>query len=444
MMVRVLSRPEEEIQQHAYSLQGKGNDYAPLLDLIGGKPLVLLGEATHGTHEFYAARAEITKHLILEGGLDAVAVEADWPSAYRLNRYVRGLGDDSSAQQALGDFKRFPLWMWRNTIIRDFIEWLRQYNQQQPPAQQVGFYGLDLYSLYDSIAVVLEYLQKVDPEAAEAARKAYGCLDHREDEQSYGSSVALGLRQSCEDEVLQQLLALRHNAWNYVQQNGMTAADEQFQAEQNARLIKNAEAYYRGMFNRRINTWNLRDRHMSDTLDELHQHLSAQLGRSARIAVWEHNSHLGDARATGMGAQGELNVGQLTRERHGDDCVLVGFTTYIGTVSAASYWDGPLERKPVQPALAESFEDLFHRTRLNRFLLIPRGKSAEVLKEQRLERAIGVLYLPETERASHYFYARMADQFDAVLHFDLTQALESLDTVSAWEIGEEETYPFGM
>ncbi|QBQ54978.1 erythromycin esterase family protein [Nitrosococcus wardiae] len=443
-MVGALSKPEDAIQQQAYPFQGKWDDYDPLMELIGDKSFILLGEATHGTHEFYATRAEITQRLILEQDLNAVAVEADWPSAYRLNRYVRGLGKDSSAQEAMSDFRRFPLWMWRNTVIHNFIEWLREYNQQCAPAQQVGFYGLDLYSLYESVAVVLDYLQKVDPEAAEEARKAYECLDHRGDEQRYGSGVMLGLRRSCEDEVVQQLIALRHNALDYVQRNGMAAADEQFQAEQNARLIKNAEAYYRGLFSRRVNTWNIRDQHMSNTLNELHQHLSAQAGRNARIAVWEHNSHLGDARATEMGRQGELNVGQLTRERHGSNCVLIGFTTYTGTVAAASSWDGPVERKLVRPALAESFEDLFHRTGLRRFLLIPCKGSAEVLREWHLERAIGVLYLPETERASHYFYARMADQFDAVLHFDQTQALEPLDTIAEWERGEEETYPFGV
>jgi erythromycin esterase-like protein len=246
--------------------------------LIGDKPIILLGEATHGTHEFYTTRVEITQRLIQEQDLKAVAVEADWPSAYRLNRYVRGLGNDQSVQEAMGDFKHFPLWMWCNTVIRDFIEWLREYNQRRVPAQQVGFYGLDLYSLYESIAAVLNYLQKVAPNAAEKAREAYGCLDHQGNEQHYRYSVIAGLRPSCKEEVVQQLIALRNNALDYVQRNGMAIADEQFQAEQNARLIKNAEAYYRGIFSGRVNTWNLRDQHMSDTLDELHRHLSTQWG----------------------------------------------------------------------------------------------------------------------------------------------------------------------
>ncbi len=443
-MSRIQTSLNDSLRKAALSLDNPPQDYAPLLNLAANKSFVLLGEATHGTHEFYETRVELTKRLIIDHGLSAIAIEGDWPSAYRVNRYVRWLGDDSSPEQALSDFTRFPLWMWRNRVIRDFVGWLREHNQGLPYEQQVGFYGLDMYSLYESVAAVLDYLDKVDPDAADAARQRYGCLDHVSSERHYGYGVTLGRRPSCEDEVVRQLMDIHQQADRYVAAGDPLAEDEQFQAEQNARLIQSAEAYYRQMFSSRVNTWNLRDTHMSDTLDLLHRHLSRRLGRSARIAVWEHNSHLGDARATEMGARGEHNVGQLTRERYGDDCCLIGFTTYKGSVTAASDWDGPAERKRVRPGLPGSIEEILSRLNRDRFWLPLRGDVAEALREPRLQRAIGVLYLPDTERASHYFRCRLADQFDAILHFEETRALEPLDPTSEWVRGEQETYPFGL
>lgn len=435
---------EDAIRKSAFVMRGEADDYAPLHRMLRNKSFVLLGEATHGTHDFYQARVDITKKLIMDHGLNAIAIEGDWPSAYRVNRYVRWLGNDRSADEALSDFRRFPMWMWRNTVIREFVDWLREHNRGLTPAQQVGFYGLDMYSLYESAAAVVQYLERVDPEAAEQARERYACLDQVNSERHYGYGVTLGRRSSCEDDVIRQLMDLRDKTFSYVKAGDMAAQDEQFQAEQNARLVQSAEAYYRNMFSSRINTWNLRDSHMSETLDQLHMYLSRQLGHSARIALWEHNSHLGDARATDMGKRGEHNVGQLCRERYASDCVLVGFTTYKGTVSAASEWDGPVELKRVRPALAGSVEEVLHQAHLERFILPLQGKMAEPLREARLERAIGVLYLPESERASHYFRCRLADQFDVVLHFDETRALEPLDETSEWVLGEEETYPFGL
>ena len=443
-MSRIQTNLNDSLRKAALSLDTPPQDYAPLLNLASNKSFVLLGEATHGTHEFYETRVELTKWLIIDHGLSAIAVEGDWPSAYRVNRYVRWLGDDGSPEQALCDFTRFPLWMWRNRVIRDFVGWLREHNHGLPYEQQVGFYGLDMYSLYESVAAVLDYLDKVDPEAADAARQRYGCLDHVSSERHYGYGVTLGRRPSCEDEVVRQLMDIHQKAGRYVEAGDPLAEDEQFQAEQNARLIQSAEAYYRQMFSSRVNTWNLRDTHMSDTLDLLHRHLSRRLGRSAKIAVWEHNSHLGAARATEMGARGEHNVGQLTRERYGDDCCLIGFTTYKGSVTAASEWDGPAERKRVRPGIPGSIEEILSRLNRDRFWLPLRGEIAEALREPRLQRAIGVLYLPDTERASHYFRCRLAEQFDAVLHFEETRALEPLDTTSEWVRGEQETYPFGL
>src|SRR5436305_5339513 len=387
----------DAVREAAQPLEGGARDYDPLLKLIGEARFCLLGEATHGTHEFYRERAEITKRLIKEKGFTAIAVEADWPDAFRVNRYVRGLSDDKSADEALGGFLRFPAWMWRNTVVLDFVEWLRDYNASLPAkAPRVGFYGLDLYSLYTSIEAVLGYLNKIDPEAAKRARYRYSCFEHfGEDTQAYGYAATFGLTESCKDEVLGQLIELRRRASDYASRDGHVAADDFFFTEQNARLVKNAEEYYRSMFRGRVSSWNLRDRHMAETLDALIHHLSAQ-GQPAKIVVWEHNSHLGDARATEMGESGELNVGQLVREKYGRASALVGFTTYKGTVRAASNGDEPAERKRVRPALSGSYEALFHDVGVPRFLLALRatGMAADIRRGPTLKRSIAVIHRP--------------------------------------------------
>lgn len=438
----------ELLCQAAHPLRNTQSDYDTLLDLVGDRRFVLIGEASHGTHEFYDHRARITQRLIREKGFHAVAVEADWPDAYRLNRYVCQAGADRNANEALADFERFPVWMWRNTVVHDFIEWLRKENEQRPQGSpHAGFYGLDLYSLNASIQAVLGYLDKVDPEGARRARFRYSCFDHYgEDTQAYGYAASFDLTQSCENDVIAQLMELQRRAMEYARRDGRVAADEFFYAEQNARLVKNAEQYYRSMFGGRVSSWNLRDKHMTETLDALAAHLDAQVGRS-KIVVWEHNSHLGDARATESADRGEWNVGQLVRERHGDDALLIGFTTYTGTVTAASDWDGPHERKRVRPGLPGSYESLFHSLRIPNCLFLPATdrELATALQQPLLERAIGVIYRPETERYSHYFYARLADQFDAVIHLDETVALAPLDTESEKTRAQTpETYPSGV
>src|ERR1700682_1916512 len=301
----------DALRSTAHPLTGSAADYDPLLNLIGEARVVLLGEASHGTHDFYHHRAQITQRLISEKGFNAVAVEGDWPDAYRVNRYVRGVSDDAFAVEALADFRRFPAWMWRNTDVVEFIEWLREYNDALPATStKAGFYGLDLYSLHASMEAVLRYLEKVDPEAAKRARARYACFDHvGEDTQAYGLMTRLNLSKSCEEEVVGQLLELQRRAADHVQRDGRLADDDLFYAEQNARLVKNAEAYYRSVFLEEVSSWNLRDRHMAETLDALVTHLGRKRSR-AKIAVWEHNSHLGDARATDMGQRGELNGGQ--------------------------------------------------------------------------------------------------------------------------------------
>jgi erythromycin esterase-like protein/predicted phosphoribosyltransferase len=444
------TQPSETIdllRQRARPLTGHPSDYDPILDAAATARVVLIGEATHGTHEFYRHRALLTGRLIAEKGFSAVAVEADWPDAYRVNRYVRGAGSDGDATEALSGFKRFPAWMWRNADVLDFVGWLRSYNEGRPAQNRAGFYGLDLYSLRASADAVLSYLAKVDPAAAAHARERYACFDRFDEElHDYARATGWGLTPSCENEAVAQLVELRRRAAEYAGRNGRIAPDDYFFAEQNARLVTNAEAYYRTMLGGRIASWNLRDRHMADTLRELRRFLDRTQGGS-RVVVWAHNSHLGDARATEMGEYGELNLGQLVREEFGTDALAVGFTTHTGSVTAATAWDGPAHRRHVRPSVAGSVERLFHDTRMPRFLLPLRSdpELQSIFAARRLERAIGVIYAPETERHSHYFHARLAEQFDFVLHFDETRAVEPLERTATWETPEvAETFPTGL
>lgn len=411
-------------------IAGAAGDYDALLELVGDARFVLLGEASHGTHEFYRERSRITRRLIAEKGFCAVAVEGDWPSAQRVNRYVRGAGDDRCAESALRGFERFPAWMWRNRDVLQFVGWLRRHNDGlSPGAPRAGFYGLDLYSLFDSMRAIVRYLEGVDPAAAGRARERYGCFDHfKQSSQRYGYATAFGMSESCEDEVVAQLVEIRQRA-----ARASDDPDELFYAEQNARLVKNAEEYYRTMFHGRV-SWNLRDQHMGQTLEALALHLAG------KVVVWAHNSHVGDARATEMGEHGELSLGQLVRERYPGNSTLVGMTTYRGSVTAASDWDGPVERKRVRDALPDSHEDALHRVGIPRFFV-----PSAALEDRRLERSIGVVYLPETERLSHYYHADIARQFDALLHFDETRALEPLDREPLVPVGDvPETYPAGV
>jgi erythromycin esterase-like protein len=436
----------ESIRRAARPLTGALSDYDALLDRVGDARVVLIGEASHGTHEFYRERACLTQRLIEEKGFGAVVVEADWPDSWRVNRYVRGLPGDEEAVDALEGFKRFPTWMWRNADVLDFVGWLRDRNEAQGDDHaRAGFYGMDLYSLHASMQAVLRYLDRVDPDAARRARQRYACFDHfGEDPQGYGYATSLGLSEGCQDEVVTQLVDLTRRALDYASRDGLVAADEFFQAEQNARLVKDAENYYREMFGGRVSSWNLRDRHMVDTLQAVMAHLQ-RTGRPARAVVWAHNSHLGDARFTEMGEGGELNVGQLVRDIYGSEAVNVGFTTHTGTVTCASEWDAPAERKRVRPSLAGSYEAVFHASGVPRFLLMLGDAAPAGLEEPRLERAIGVIYRPETERGSHYFRATLPRQFDAVIHFDETRAVEPLERTAPPVVDElPETYPAGV
>jgi erythromycin esterase-like protein len=436
------------VSKEAEPLVGSPNDFDSLIDLVGDARFVLIGEASHGTHEFYRIRAQISKVLVAQRGFNAVAVEADWPDAYRVNRFVRGAGNDLDSAEALSGFERFPQWMWRNADVLDFVGWLREHNDQQAfEDRKCGFYGLDLYSLHASIEAVLAYLDKVDPEAARRARHHYSCFEQFGKEiQTYGYAAGFGLAPTCQDAVVKELVELRRRAMDYLRRDGQVAADAYFCAEQNALVVRNAEEYYRNMFRREVSSWNLRDTHMMESLMALAKHLGKEEA-PAKVIVWAHNSHLGNARATEMGQRGELNIGQLVREHFGAEAISIGFTTYDGTVTAASDWDGPAERKNVRPAHRDSYEALFHYVDVPNFLLNLRGNAdlAADLRVPRLERAIGVIYRPETELLSHYFRARLPDQFHAVLHYDHTRAVEPLEPTAEWQAGEvEETFPSGL
>jgi erythromycin esterase-like protein len=437
------------VRDAAHPLTGSKTDYDPLLDLIGEARFVLLGEASHGTHEFYRERARITKRLIEEKGFTGIAIEGDWPDAYRVNRYVQGYGPDVDAVEALDGFQRFPAWMWRNADVLDFVGWLRGYNDQfgLASAAKVGFWGLDLYSLYASVEAVLDYLDKVDPEGAKRARYRYACFEHfGEDPQAYGYAVGFGLSHSCESEVVAQLVELRRRSAEYIRRDGWAALEDFFSAEQNARVVKNAEQYYRTMFRGRISSWNLRDAHMAETFASLVSHLEQRV-KPVKLVAWAHNSHVGDARATHMCGSGEWNIGQLLRQRYPGECRLIGFSTYAGTVTAASNWGEPAECKRVNPARAESFEGLFHSIGIPSFLLAlpPDAEVSHALRETMIERAIGVVYLPKSEFMSHYFQASLSPQFDAVIHVDRTRAVEPLEASALIKDREPaETFPSGM
>jgi erythromycin esterase-like protein len=441
------SSPRTALTTSIHPISGAHDDYAGLLELVGDRRLVLIGEASHGTHDFYRERARITRDLIDSYGFTAVAVEADWPDAYRVNRYVMGLSRDPDANSALSDFRRFPAWMWRNRDVLAFVDWLRARNQaHSDPATRVRFYGLDLYSLRASMEAVVRYLEGIDPEEARRARARYSCFDHVGGEgQAYGYALAYEGALPCENEAVMQLVELRRRAEGYLRRDGWVADDEYFFAEQNACVVRDAEEYYQQMYRAEVSSWNLRDRHMAGTLDALIDHLGNQVAR-AKVVVWEHNSHVGDARATQMGEQGELNVGQLTRQRHGDDCALIGLTTFDGTVTAASEWGGPAERKRVRPALTGSHEAFLQGLGSANFWLETGDPDVRPhLESERLERAIGVIYRPESERRSHYFHARLGRQFDAIVHLARTRAVEPLERTSGWDAGEPpETYPSGI
>jgi protein-L-isoaspartate(D-aspartate) O-methyltransferase len=430
-LVREAAEPIEDIESSSLDA---------LLDRMGSARVVLLGESTHGTSEFYRMRARITKELIERRGFDFVAVEADWPDAARIHDYV--LGGPPRSKVAFTPFSRFPTWMWRNEDVHDFVGWLRERNLAEADhARRVGFHGLDLYSLFTSIAAVLGYLDEVDPDAARVARARYGGLTPwQKDPAAYGEAVLAGRYASSESAVVAMLRDLLRQRLEYSRQDG----ERFFDAAQNARVVANAERYYRAMYYGGSSSWNLRDSHMFDTL----QALFAFYGPDARGIVWEHNSHVGNATATEMSNRGELNIGQLCRAKFHDGAYIVGFGTDHGTVAAASNWDEPMQRMRIRPAHPDSYEGLFHHAGIPAFTLHLREPKRAAVREEllpaRLERAIGVVYRPDTERASHYFYASLPHQFDELVWFDETRAVVPLGNARRRSGDLPETYPFGV
>ena len=411
--------------------------FAEAFDRFASSRIVLLGEASHGTSEFYRARAAITRRLIERHGFKIVAVEADWPDAAAIDRHVR---QKPYQPQRVLPFTRFPTWMWRNRDVDDFVEFLRHYNATIPPEQGVRFFGLDLYSMTASIAAVLAYLDRVDPAAAAEARARYACLaPWSREPAAYGrASLSQGYA-LCETPVTRILIDLLQKELHYAGRDG----EQFFDAAENARLVADAERYYRVMYYGSQDSWNLRDQHMFDTL----QRVLERAGPDGKAVVWAHNSHIGDARFTDMGAErGELNIGQLCRQSYGKNAALIGFGTHSGTVAAASEWDAPMEVKTVRPSRPDSYEALCHQIGQERFLLDLRdGLDAGLrrdLAQPRLERYIGVIYRPETERWSHYSQASLPDQYDAFVWFDRTNAVVPVPTQMT--TGEDETYPFGL
>ncbi|MFC7537208.1 erythromycin esterase family protein [Sphingomonas sp. GCM10030256] len=413
-----------------------GDELGALFDRFANADVVLLGEATHGTAEFYQARALITRRLIERHGFSVVAVEGDWPDAARIDGYVR----HHRPRPVGGEpFVRFPTWMWRNAEVLAFADWLRGFNEGKPEAEEAGFFGLDVYSLRSSIAAVLHYLDEVDPEEARRARWRYGCLTPwQEDPSSYGMAVLTGRQSRCEDEAVEQLLQLFDKRVGYLRNDG----EAWFDAVQNARIVRAAEAYYRAIYRSSTDSWNLRDRHMFQTL----QALLAWRGPGTKAVVWAHNSHVGDASATAMGWNGETNIGELCRMAYGQRMVSIGFGTDQGTVAAARDWGGAMEVKSVRPCRFDSWEAAFLHSGSARSLTDWRETGKERLRQTLrvplLERAIGVIYRPETELTSHYFQAVLADQFDAYVWFARTHAVTPLGHDVPH--GAPATYPFGL
>lgn len=427
-----------ELRLHAEPLPSPADPtaFGAMFDRFGDARVVLLGEATHGTSEFYRARAAISRHLIEHHGFSIVAVEADWPDAARIDDYVR----HQAPRPRRGDvFARFPTWMWRNIEVLEFADWLRRHNADRDAGDRVSFRGLDIYSLSESIHAVLGYLDRVDPAGAAEARRRYSCLTPWQDEPGdYGRAALTAGRSNCEQQAVAQLRAMLDRRLDYIARDG----EDWFDATQNARIVRAAERYYRAMYRSSIDSWNLRDRHMFATL----QSLLAHHGDGTKAIIWAHNSHIGNAAATAMGWQGEFNIGELCRMAHGDEAVLIGFGTDIGTVAAAGEWGGDMGIKTVRPARPDSFEHAFREVGLERFLTDWRGGGKDALvaalSEPRLERAIGVVYRPESERLSHYFEAVMAEQFDAFVWFERTNAVTPLGLEHAR--GAPETWPFGL
>ena len=424
----------DEVDRHAHGLRD-ASDLDPLMERIGDARIVMLGEATHGTSEYYTWRSRVSQRLIREKGFSFIAVEGDWPDCYRVNRYVKGYANGGdSAHEVLHAFARWPTWMWANWEVVALAEWLRKHNDGLAEEREVGFYGLDVYSLWESLAAIMRYLEKTEPDALEAARRAYACFEpYGEDVQAYARASAF-VPSSCEDEVVRLLGEIRRKVEGFQGDH-----ESRFSAEQNARTAVGAERYYRAMIRGGSESWNVRDHHMIETLDDLLEHH----GPDAKAIVWEHNTHIGDARATEMASAGMVNTGQLARERYGEESVvLVGFGSYGGSVIAGRSWGAPMQRMEVPPAQEGSWESVF-REASDRDLLLLTRRLSEAARARRGHRAIGVVYDPRHERYGNYVPTDLPYRYDAFIHLAETEALHPLH-VEPKEEGPPDTFPWGM
>ena len=427
----------EGIRERALPLETDAH-LDPLLEKIGDARIVLLGEASHGTSEYYTWRDRISRRLIAEKGFSFIAVEGDWPDCYLVNRFAKGWGGaGQSAREVLHGYERWPTWMWANEEVAALAEWLREWNENKPDTEKAGFYGLDVYSLWESIDAVTRYLERMDPALAARARRAYGCFDpYQEDVQEYALATAT-VPTDCEEEVIAILQSLRARGPDFRDES----PEAFFNAEQNALVAQNAELYYRTMIRGGAASWNVRDTHMMETLDRLLKHH----GPHARAIVWEHNTHVGDARATDMARAGMVNVGQLARQAHGDDVVIAGFSSYEGSVIAGEEWGAPMERMTVPQARTGSWESLFHEAGAeNKLLLLDDFDEVDGALDPRGHRAIGVVYRPQHEKFGNYVPTVLPYRYDAMLHIDRTTALRPLHLKPREAHELPETYPSGM
>lgn len=432
------------LSQHIQSFNSDYQSYTSLIDDMADAQLILMGEATHGTHEFYRIRCELTKILIQEKGFSALAIEADWPDAYLLNQYVKNNDPSLDEKSAFKNFDVFPSWMWRNGEMIKFIQWLRTYNDQINEQKfKAGLYGLDIYSLHASMKLVIEYLKKIDPKAAKEAQKRYECLDqYANDPTSYSYAITSGLVPDCKEEVYDQLIDIL-NMEIKTYHKPETSQEELLFLTQNAKVVANAEAYYRSLFNGPEITWNLRAKHMMDTLETLRIYHQRTIGYTPKMIIWAHNIHVGDARATDLFQRGKISMGQLSRDHYGNKSYLLGFTTFDGEVTAASSWGGNTERKKLRPAVEGSYEYLFHQLNTPSFSL--QLHENVPLVQRALQRSIGVIYKPEIESLSHYHYTNLAQQFNTIIHIDTTTALRPLTIPKSWNGGDlPNTFPSGL
>lgn len=427
----------KNINEYSYTLSNK-TDLSPLFKKIGDARIVMLGEASHGTHEFYTWRSFISRKLIEEKNFNFIAVEGDWPDCYKINRYIKNYKDaGTNSKDVLQQFKRWPTWMWANWEILELMDWLKEHNSSLPFNERIGFYGLDVYSLWESMEAIMQYLIRVDKKALEIAKEAFECFEpYRKEEGKSYARASQFVPEICQDEVLTLLKEIQQRLPHY---DG--DYENAFSTEQNALIAVNAEKYYRAMIRGGPHSWNVRDGHMEETLCrllELH-------GKNSKAIIWEHNTHIGDARATDMADEGMFNIGELARMKHNDKgVVLIGFGTYSGSVIAGRSWGAPMKQLNVPAARTGSWEYLLREaSKENKLLIMDDFMTATLLENHIGHRAIGVVFNPEYERLGNYVPTILPMRYDAFIFLNETKALHPLHIIPDGHLVPE-TYPFGI